>query len=239
MLNSIFKKSSFAFLFLLLTTASFSNSVWTKSKLVELISDYQSGIQLGIEVGTNTRGLLSYSDYKKEGYSAGISFVVIKQITKLYYLEGYLHFGQNISGSSINANPSLNENYIIFNPIDVSLSLVREKYIRPNLNIYGGAGLGIIAYQLSYISPDLIQKNDHNIYSVILPITVAAKYNVANKIKLGIGYRYTYSLTSQLDGIRTSKNNSYSFAYIGIYYQLTRNKFSQSYQLSSRQCPKF
>ncbi len=219
--------------------SSWSISYQKKAKFRHFVKDLQSGITIGVNAGSVSKNLLSHADFQYEKYSSSLELMMSKELNKSFLLEGNIRLGGDLQGQNENSVLNLSETYLISKPIDVTLSLAYEKMIQPRLSISGSAGLGIIRYGLQYVGPEYSIKNDHVDYRLIYPLTVAMKFDLSKRLAIGGGYKYYLTFNDKFDGLVKGFNkDTYSFAYVGAYFKLTKSKFSRRSSFS-RYCPRF
>ena len=90
------------------------------------------------------------------------------------------------------------------------------------LQLYASAGAGLAGYKTKITnSGGTFQYTDKNISELVVPVGLGAKFKLADKVNLDLGWTVSFVDGDNLDGTyRSNNNDKYNYAYAGLEFSL-------------------
>jgi len=90
------------------------------------------------------------------------------------------------------------------------------------LQLYASAGAGLAGYKTQITSGGVTSKyTEDNISELVIPVGLGAKFKLADKVNLDLGWTVSFVDGDNLDGTyRSNNNDKYNYAYAGLEFSL-------------------
>jgi len=90
------------------------------------------------------------------------------------------------------------------------------------LQLYASAGAGLAGYKTKITNAGRTsQYTENNISELVVPVGLGAKFKLADKVNLDLGWTVSFVDGDNLDGTyRSNNNDKYNYAYAGLEYSL-------------------
>lgn len=202
----------------------------------EKLSTWSVGVNAGVLSPVSPLG--GKNDFSNWKSSLGYGFYVKKQLTPYFSLRldgvgGKLKADNTepFDGGATNASPvsAFETNLSYSGSLNAVVNLFNIDMFNKNsaMQLYASAGAGLAGYKVKTATGTgalTDYAGGKTISELIIPVGVGAKFKVAEKVNLDLGWTINYVDGDNLDGYYRGSNDKYNYAYAGLEFSLGQGK---------------